>query len=398
MDEGQPVSGQKVERKLSRKKRYLIFPTGSSIQLVYDQTITIPDYTLYVTTGITVALAWGLPDKPVYPEQELMERYENGSLPLLLREDKNFTDANRKGETAAAIVSSNKIPSYSNQYYNGSGIMNGIANYYKYFQQRRKPDSYYFGNSPLSPTNYNKKSYCNNGRNCVHNNEHSISYYTNGKDKTNDYNSYNVRPPYAATYDEGNRYGAFMKYMNDTYFKPWLESTTQMKYTTVSPDSKSTTNNKTKKTTKVPDFKPIINKLHTVYVAMGRRSVRDASLSFEEKFYLEHHRTTRHKLYEIIEKYLFAKGYNGTECVLKTLCEVGQKRHETEPASFLAEIVRAVFSLPVAQLQRVIHKRHIDYDDAHQTIVDCTAKFPLCPESIWSAGFLIDNDATFHRQ
>lgn len=34
MDAGQPVSGQKVEqRKLSRKKRYLIFPTGSSIQL-----------------------------------------------------------------------------------------------------------------------------------------------------------------------------------------------------------------------------------------------------------------------------------------------------------------------------------------------------------------------------
>lgn len=54
------------------------------------------------------------------------------------------------------------------------------------------------------------------------------------------------------------------------------------------------------------DFKPIINKLHTVYVAMGKRSVRDASLSYEEKFYLDHHRSTRHNLYEIIEKYLFA--------------------------------------------------------------------------------------------
>lgn len=63
--------------------------------------------------------------------------------------------------------------------------------------------------------------------------------------------------------------------------------------------------NKTK-ATKQKDVKPIINKLHTVYVAMGKRSVRDASLSFEEKFYLDHHRTTRHKLYEIIEKYLFA--------------------------------------------------------------------------------------------
>lgn len=37
------------------------------------------------------------------------------------------------------------------------------------------------------------------------------------------------------------------------------------------------------------------------------------------------------------------KGYNGTACVMKTLCEVGEKRHEHEPGSFLAEIVRAIF-------------------------------------------------------
>lgn len=179
---------------------------------------------------MTVALAWGLPDKPIYPEQDLRESYENGKLPLLLRDDKNVTDANRKGEIKATAA----VPSYSNQYYNGSDIMNRIANYYKYFQQRRKPDSYYFGNSPLNPSNYNKKSYCSNGRNCAHNNVHS--YYASDKDKTNAFNSYNVRPPYAATYDEGNRYDAFTKYMNDTYFKPWLESAAQMKYTTISPE------------------------------------------------------------------------------------------------------------------------------------------------------------------
>lgn len=190
---------------------------------------------------MTVALAWGLPDKPTYPEWELMERYENGSLPLLLREDKNVTDANRKGEIKATATPSHhisKIPSYSNYYHNGSDIMNRIANYYKYFQ-RRKPDSYYFGNSPLNPTNYNKKSYCNNNRNCAQHDER-ISYYTNDKDnhESNAFNSYNVRPPYSATYDERNRYDAFMEYMNSTYFQPWLESATQMKYTTISPESK----------------------------------------------------------------------------------------------------------------------------------------------------------------
>lgn len=40
---------------------------------------------------------------------------------------------------------------------------------------------------------------------------------------------------------------------------------------------------------------------------------------------------------------LCRKGYNGTACVLKTLCEVGMKRNDNEPGSFLAEIVRAIF-------------------------------------------------------
>lgn len=38
-----------------------------------------------------------------------------------------------------------------------------------------------------------------------------------------------------------------------------------------------------------------------------------------------------------------SKGYNGTECVLKTLCEVRQKQDETQPGAFLVEIVRAIF-------------------------------------------------------
>lgn len=52
-------------------------------------------------------------------------------------------------------------------------------------------------------------------------------------------------------------------------------------------------------------------------------------------------------------------------------------------------------SLPTAQLQRSIQKRHIDYDDAHQSTSDCATQFPLCPDSIWTAGFLIDLGAKF---
>lgn len=41
--------------------------------------------------------------------------------------------------------------------------------------------------------------------------------------------------------------------------------------------------------------------------------------------------------------FVCSKGFNGTACVLKTLCEVGKKRSDSEPGSFLAEIVRAIF-------------------------------------------------------
>lgn len=43
------------------------------------------------------------------------------------------------------------------------------------------------------------------------------------------------------------------------------------------------------------------------------------------------------------------------------------------------------YSLPEAQLTRVIDKRHIHYDSAHQSIENCTETFKNCPESIWNA-------------
>lgn len=55
-----------------------------------------------------------------------------------------------------------------------------------------------------------------------------------------------------------------------------------------------------------PEFKPIIRKLHTIYPAMGKRSIVDHTATYEEKFYLDHHRNTRHELFGLIEKYVSA--------------------------------------------------------------------------------------------
>lgn len=76
---------------LSRQKRYLIFIEGSSLQLgkicgqlqqqkieitnlihilVYDQIVPIVDYTNLFIFGLTVSMAWELPDKPHYPPND----------------------------------------------------------------------------------------------------------------------------------------------------------------------------------------------------------------------------------------------------------------------------------------------------------------------------------------
>lgn len=53
-------------------------------------------------------------------------------------------------------------------------------------------------------------------------------------------------------------------------------------------------------------------------------------------------------------------------------------------------------SLPVAQLHNVQQQRHSDYDNAHQIANNCAINFPLCPENVWSARFVIESDATIH--
>lgn len=159
-----------------------------------------------------------------------MERYENGSLPLIqYRKDKNVTDSSGDGEIKA---NSEPNTSGSKYDYNGNDAVNRLANYYRYFQ-RRKPDSYHFGRSPINPANYNRKASCNN-RNCA--NHGNMSYYSNDKDnrQSSAHDSYNVRPPYSATSGTGNQYDAFTKYMSETYFKPWIETSfSQVKSTTI---------------------------------------------------------------------------------------------------------------------------------------------------------------------
>ncbi|TMW48668.1 hypothetical protein DOY81_006257 [Sarcophaga bullata] len=73
---------------LHRNKRYLLFPEGSSFQLVFDLIIPIVDYTNFAIMGITCAVAWELPSKP---PSEIIENFRtklnDGTFGLIRRND-----------------------------------------------------------------------------------------------------------------------------------------------------------------------------------------------------------------------------------------------------------------------------------------------------------------------
>lgn len=108
--------------------------------IVFDQTIPIVDYTLFVTTGETVALAWELPHQPIY-DDELMQIYdENGTLPLLHRND---------DITLANVQNTHKV---QDSYYFGNQQSKIQQNYNKYYHRNASPSDAY-------ATSYNKMRY-----------------------------------------------------------------------------------------------------------------------------------------------------------------------------------------------------------------------------------------------
>lgn len=75
-----------------------------------------------MTLGITAALAWELPYKPVYLNEELHESYQTGNLPLLKRKDQNvskvnYTSTNELPAAMAADPNAAGPSVYSNYYY-----------------------------------------------------------------------------------------------------------------------------------------------------------------------------------------------------------------------------------------------------------------------------------------
>uniref|UniRef100_A0A182HU39 Uncharacterized protein n=2 Tax=Anopheles arabiensis TaxID=7173 RepID=A0A182HU39_ANOAR len=304
------------QRILSRKRRFLTFPEGSSFQVVYDQTIPMIGVERLFTIGITVALAYELPSITFNQIEEMLR--ENAA------DDKMDLNANN-----TILVDSSK-PSTT-------PARKNIFDYY--YQTPGRPA----GNVP--------------GR---------INYYTAPDRRYDTVDRYGQRlpswdrfvsnrlphPPYADP--TGNDFGSIV----NRYLQGWIR--------------------------RHPPNYPMAKK--RFYPVFGKRSIREDTAPLDRHF-LNHHRTTRHTLYEQIEQFLTAKGKHGHHCVLRALCESGQRKDDTEPDTFLKEILRAIFSLPATH-EPPAHHKHRLYDEAHAHAGNCSETYSYCEDSFWSSNFV----------
>ncbi|XP_045776055.1 uncharacterized protein LOC123874609 [Maniola jurtina] len=76
-------------------------------------------------------------------------------------------------------------------------------------------------------------------------------------------------------------------------------------------------------------------------------------------------RRSRRELYEKLEIILDNMGYNGRQCILKTLCETTQ-RLVPHGGNMVEEIFRTMFTLPMAKLLPSEPMEHAIYDAAHR--------------------------------
>ncbi|XP_041980981.1 uncharacterized protein LOC121734436 [Aricia agestis] len=85
---------------------------------------------------------------------------------------------------------------------------------------------------------------------------------------------------------------------------------------------------------------------------------------------IDFHRMGRQSFYSHLEKFIKAIGWSGQECVLRLLCEFGKTKGVAGQGMFLEEIMRAIFTLPgsksVQELYDVAHNSHGRCDELYR--------------------------------
>ncbi|EZA61854.1 hypothetical protein X777_04665 [Ooceraea biroi] len=96
------------------------------------------------------------------------------------------------------------------------------------------------------------------------------------------------------------------------------------------------------------------------------------------------HRRSRSVVYPKMEAFLQSTGLDGRSCVMRALCEAGQ-RDPTRIAtgSFVQELLHAIFTLPKDGSRFERSEDHA-YDRAYEATGDCERLYPACQHSIYN--------------
>ncbi|XP_011499298.1 PREDICTED: uncharacterized protein LOC105363328 [Ceratosolen solmsi marchali] len=99
------------------------------------------------------------------------------------------------------------------------------------------------------------------------------------------------------------------------------------------------------------------------------------------------HRRTRAVIYPKIEAFLQSTGLDGRSCVMRALCEAGQRStSEIGSGTFVQELLHAVFTIR-SDGTIFDNEDNQQYDYAYRLNGNCAALYPTCKHSIYDLNF-----------
>ncbi|EDW33933.1 GL21981 [Drosophila persimilis] len=361
--------------RLHRQKRYLLFPEGSSFQLVFDIIIPIVDYTNYAILGITCAVAWELPSKaPSELIENVLTRINDGTIGTV----------RRNGSAPDPEKDSNRSPANWQPVHAPSAVRTS---------QPRTPD-----------------------RQPAHTANSHGSYYTNilrgsGSAGTSAYANANWNA-------NANGQQQLQATLPGTAPGPanWACATVGRKVAATADGRPTATAGQLVAAQQGPaaaelaiDYSQRPRRLlksppqHHIYPVFGkRRRRRRRSLEQDplfERLHLQQHLSSRQLLFGKIERLYKAQQLNGTACVLRALCESAQRQQQSDggegggakafrPQSFIIELLSAIFQLPASNdgdEVEALALKHISphYLEAHRQQGNCLQLYSDCGHAFW---------------
>ncbi|XP_041450901.1 uncharacterized protein LOC111065807 [Drosophila obscura] len=356
---------------LHRQKRYLLFPEGSSFQLVFDIIIPIVDYTNYAILGITCAVAWELPSKaPSELIENVLTRINDGTIGTVRR------NGSASGHDSYPYPDPNRSPPANWQPVHAPSAVRTSLPLPRTPDRPAQQEGQQHRQATLpGPANWHARQ--------------SVAKWQRPRPSTGD-----VDPPPPDNWWRRNKDRLQLNWREKQ--SKWSPSDAQSKW-----DIDYT--QRPRRLLKSPPQ-------HHIYPVFGKRRrrrrrrreqsgmERDAHF---EGFHLQQHLSSRQLLFGKIERLYKAQQLNGTACVLRALCESAQRQQQqqqqqsgarkaSQPQSFIMELLSAIFQLPASDEGTEVEAlalAHISphYLEAHRQQGNCLQLYSDCRHAFWYA-------------